>query len=54
MGDMAAFAALAGTGVCWGTAFVFGKVALQELAVGHMLLYRFLFAAIGFLPIVVE
>jgi drug/metabolite transporter (DMT)-like permease len=54
MGDMAAFAALAGAGVCWGTGFVFGKVALEELAVGHMLLYRFVFAAVGFLPIVLH
>jgi len=41
--------ALAGT--CWGTGFYFGKIALTELNVGHMVLYRFLFACIGLLPL---
>lgn len=41
--------ALAGT--CWGTGFYFGKVALTELNVGHMVLYRFLFASLGLLPL---
>jgi len=40
--------ALAGT--LWGTGFYFGKIALTELSVGHMVLYRFLFACLGFLP----
>jgi drug/metabolite transporter (DMT)-like permease len=35
----------------WGTGFLFGKWALTELSVGHMVLYRFLFASIGFAPI---
>lgn len=42
--------ALAGT--CWGTGFYFGKIALTELNVGHMVLYRFLFASVGLLPLV--
>ena len=46
-----AFAALATAGCLWGTGFVFGKWALTELSVGHLVLYRFLFAAIGFAPI---
>lgn len=42
--------ALAGT--CWGTGFYFGKIALTELNVGHMVLYRFLFACLALLPLV--
>jgi drug/metabolite transporter (DMT)-like permease len=45
-----AFAALAAAGSIWGTGFLFGKWALDELSVGHLVLYRFLFAAIGFAP----
>lgn len=41
--------ALAGT--LWGTGFYWGKIALTELSVGHMVLYRFLFASFGLLPI---
>src|ERR1700742_4745723 len=42
--------ALIGYGACalagclWGTGFFFGKIALAEMQVGHMVLYRFLFA----------
>lgn len=41
--------ALAGT--CWGTGFYFGKIALTQLNVGHMVLYRFLFACLALLPL---
>jgi drug/metabolite transporter (DMT)-like permease len=41
--------ALAGT--FWGTGFYFGKIALTQLSVGHMVLYRFLFASLGLLPV---
>jgi len=41
--------ALAGT--FWGTGFYFGKIALTELSVGHMVLYRFLFACLGLVPV---
>jgi len=41
--------ALAGT--LWGTGFYFGKIMLSELSVGHMVLYRFLFACLGLLPV---
>jgi drug/metabolite transporter (DMT)-like permease len=42
--------ALIGYGACalagclWGMGFFFGKIALAEMSVGHMVLYRFLFA----------
>jgi len=42
--------ALLGYGACalagclWGTGFFWGKIALAEMSVGHMVLYRFLFA----------
>ena len=45
-----AFLALATAGCLWGTGFLFGKWALTELSVGHMVLYRFLFATAGFAP----
>jgi drug/metabolite transporter (DMT)-like permease len=46
------YGACAIAGCLWGTGFFFGKLALREMGVGHMVLYRFLFAAIGFLPVV--
>ncbi len=46
-----AFAALAAAGSLWGTGFLFGKWAFSELSVGQLVLYRFLFAALGFAPI---
>lgn len=44
-------AACAGAGTLWGTGFFFGKFALREMSVGHMVLYRFLFACIAMAPI---
>lgn len=41
--------ALAGT--LWGTGFYFGRIALDEMSVGHMVLYRLWFAALGMLPV---
>ena len=46
-----AFAALAMAGCLWGSGFLFGKWALSELSVSQYVLYRFLFASIGFAPI---
>ena len=46
-----AFAALAAAGSLWGTGFLLGKWALIELSVGHMVLYRLLFASLGFAPV---
>lgn len=37
----------------WGCGFFFGKIALAEMNVGAMVLYRFLFAALGLLPLVI-
>jgi drug/metabolite transporter (DMT)-like permease len=50
--------ALLGYGACalagslWGTGFYFGRLALNEMSVEHMVLYRFLFASLGMLPVV--
>jgi drug/metabolite transporter (DMT)-like permease len=41
--------ALAGT--LWGTGFYWGRLALDEMSVESMVLYRFLFACLGMLPI---
>lgn len=38
-------------GGLWGTGFYFGRIALNEMSVEHMVLYRFLFASIGLLPV---
>lgn len=44
------FLACAAAGSLWGTGFFFGKIALREMSVGHMVLYRFLFAMPVALP----
>jgi drug/metabolite transporter (DMT)-like permease len=41
--------ALAGT--LWGTGFYWGRLALNEMNVEHMVLYRFLFACVGMAPV---
>ena len=41
--------ALAGT--LWATGFYWGRLALNEMSVEHMVLYRFLFASLGILPV---
>ena len=46
-----AYAALSIAGCLWGTGFYFGKIALTELDVPHMLLYRLVLACVGFLPV---
>ncbi len=38
-------------GCLWGTGFYWGRLALNEMSVGHMVLYRFLFASVGILPV---
>ena len=45
------YLACAGAGCLWSTGFYFGKVALTELSVGHMVLYRFMFACVGLVPV---
>jgi len=47
------YAACALAGCLWGTGFFFGKLALREMSVEHMVLYRFLFASLGMFPLVV-
>jgi drug/metabolite transporter (DMT)-like permease len=42
--------ACAAAGTLWGMGFFFGKIALREVSVGHMVLYRFLFATLAVLP----
>jgi drug/metabolite transporter (DMT)-like permease len=46
------YGACALAGVLWGTGFYWGRLALDEMSVGHMVLYRFLFASLGMLPVV--
>jgi drug/metabolite transporter (DMT)-like permease len=48
------YAACAAAGCLWSTGFYFGKIALAEMGVGHMVLYRFLFACLGLLPILLR
>jgi drug/metabolite transporter (DMT)-like permease len=45
------FGACAVASALWGCGFFFGKIALDEMSVGHMVLYRFLFAVVGMLPL---
>jgi drug/metabolite transporter (DMT)-like permease len=44
--------ALATAGSLWGTGFFFGKVALSEMPVATMVLFRFAFACAGLLPFI--
>jgi drug/metabolite transporter (DMT)-like permease len=44
--------ALATAGCLWGTGFFFGKVALGEMPVSTMVLFRFVFACAGLLPFI--
>jgi drug/metabolite transporter (DMT)-like permease len=45
------YGACAMAGTLWGTGFYFGRLALNEMSVEHMVLYRFLFASLGMLPV---
>jgi len=42
--------ALATAGCLWGTGFYFGKIALSEMPVATMVLFRFAFACLGLVP----
>ena len=46
----AGFLACAIASSLWGCGFFFGKIALAEMGFAHMVLYRFFFAAMAFLP----
>ena len=45
------YGACALAGGLWGTGFFWGRLALNEMSVSHMVLYRFLFASLGMLPV---
>ena len=45
------YGACAVAGCLWGTGFFFGRLALNEMSVEYMVLYRFLFALLGMLPV---
>ncbi len=51
---------LLGYGACalaaalWGTGFYWGRLALNEMNVEHMVLYRFLFACLGMAPVMLR
>ena len=45
------FGACALASSLWGCGFFFGKIALAEMGFAHMVLYRFLFALVGLLPL---
>ena len=46
------YGACALAGCLWGTGFYFGRLAMNEMSVEHMVLYRFLFACLGMLPVI--
>jgi drug/metabolite transporter (DMT)-like permease len=45
------YGACAVAGSLWGTGFYFGRIAMNEMNVEHMVLYRFLFACVALLPV---
>ena len=45
------YGACALAGCLWGTGFFFGRIAMNEMSVEYMVLYRFLFACAGLLPV---
>lgn len=47
------YGACALAGSLWGTGFYFGRLALNEMSVELMVLFRFLFACLGMLPVLV-
>lgn len=44
--------ALAGAGCLWGTGFFFGKIALNEMPVATMILFRMAFTCAGLVPVI--
>ena len=45
------YGACALAGCLWGTGFYLGRLAMNEMSVEYMVLYRFLFACLGMLPL---
>ena len=52
-GRFLGYGACALAGALWGTGFYWGRLALDEMNVEHMVLYRFFFACLGMLPVLV-
>jgi drug/metabolite transporter (DMT)-like permease len=52
IGERAALAAVIVACAVWGSSFLLAKVALEELAIGHLVLWRFAIAAAVLLPLV--
>jgi drug/metabolite transporter (DMT)-like permease len=50
----AGIAAVLAAATIWGVSFVLTKVALAELSVAHVLLYRFVIAVVPFLPFILR
>jgi drug/metabolite transporter (DMT)-like permease len=48
------YGACAAAGCLWGTGFYFGRLALNEMSVEYMVLYRFFFALVGMLPVLLR
>lgn len=48
------YGACALAGALWGTGFFFGKIALTQMGVMHMVFYRFLFACVMLVPLVLR
>ncbi|ABF43486.1 Putative 10 TMS drug/metabolite exporter, DME family, DMT superfamily [Candidatus Koribacter versatilis Ellin345] len=47
-----AITALVLSGCCWGTGFLFGKIALEQMSVTENVAWRFIFGSLGLLPII--
>jgi drug/metabolite transporter (DMT)-like permease len=47
------YGACALAGGLWGTGFYWGRLAMNEMSVEHMVLYRFLFASLAMLPLAI-
>ncbi|MDX1438471.1 MAG: EamA family transporter [Rubricoccaceae bacterium] len=47
-----AYLALAAAGALWGTSFLFGKIALEEMGPAYLVLYRFVLASAVLIPFV--
>lgn len=52
--DMIYYLALTAAAILWATPFLLAKLSEPYLGTGHMMLYRFAFAAAGFLPLLLR
>lgn len=53
-GQLLGYGACALASCLWGTGFYFGKIALVEMGVAHMVFYRFVFACLVLAPLVLR